>query len=197
MSRFAPRHPEDVARLVESAVLGLVTTHDALGYIATPLPLLAHCDEQGAVREFVGHFARANPQLARAQQSSRAQITFLGPHAYIAPWMVRREDWAPTWNYQFAQFEVDMVFEPDRNDDAIRALVEHLEGVGDTSWSVESVGPRYERLIANVVAFRARVRGSSARFKLGQDEDRQTFDEIVAALGNGPLVAAMRRQRSD
>jgi transcriptional regulator len=197
MSRFAPQDVRDIARLIEAEVLGIVTTHDALGFIATPLPLLAECDDRGQVRQIVGHFARGNPHVARAEQCPSAQITFLGPHGYISPSMVSQNDWAPTWNYRFAQFEVEIEFEPAHNDAAIRALVARMEGVGDAAWSVERVGPRYERLIANVVAFRAHVRRATARFKLGQDENRKAFDEIVASLSGERLAQAMVEQRSE
>jgi transcriptional regulator len=196
MSLFAPRHARDVARLIESEVLGIVTTHDAQGYIATPLPLLVTCDDQSDVCEFVGHFARGNPHFIRAQQSPVAQITFLGPHGYIGPAMVSKPGWAPTWNYQFAQFEVEIEFQPDQNDAAIRALVERMEGSGNDAWSVEQVGERYARMVKNVVAFRAIVRTQAARFKLGQDEDRPSFDEIIASLGKDPLVQPMLEQRA-
>lgn len=197
MSRFAPRDLRDVARLIETEVLGIVTTHDAEGYIATPLPLLAECDEHGEVRKIVGHFARANPHVARAEKCPAAQITFLGPHGYISPSMVSQRDWAPTWNYRFVQFEVEIELQPQRNDAAIRALVARMEGTGEAAWSVERVGARYERLLESVVAFRAHVRRATARFKLGQDETRRNFDDIVASLGGNPLAQAMLEQRPD
>lgn len=197
MSRDAPTGAGDVAALIAAEVLGVVTTHDAHGYLATPLPLLARCDETGAVREIIGHFGRSNPHVARVRDTPTALITFLGPHRYIAPAMVSREGWAPTWNYQFAQLEVEIALDEVENDAAIRALVCHLEGEGADAWTVDRVGPRYDRLVANVVAFRARVTSMAASFKLGQDEDRRTFDEIVGALGTDPLAAAMRVQRPD
>lgn len=197
MNLFAPRHARDVARLIESEMLGIVTTHDAQGFVATPLPLLVDCDEHGAVREFVGHFARSNPHLVRAQQNPVAQITFLGPHGYIGPTTVSKSGWAPTWNYQFAQFEVELLFEPERNDAAIRALVERMEGSGEGAWRVEQVGERYARMVTHVVAFRAIVRSETAKFKLGQDEDRKSFDEIIASLGEDRLVRPMIEQRAD
>ena len=130
MSRFAPRDVRDIARLIEAEVLGIVTTHDALGFIATPLPLLAECDDRGQVRQIVGHFARGNPHVARAEQCPSAQITFLWPHmAIYRPRWSPRMTGAPTWNYRFAQFEVEIEFEPARNDAAIRALVARMEGV--------------------------------------------------------------------
>ena len=197
MSRFVPRDVRDVGRLIEAEVLGIVTTHDGLGFIATPLPLLAECGERGEVRHIIGHFARGNPHVARAKRCPNAQITFLGAHRYISPSMLSQPDWAPTWNYQFAQLEVEIEFEPERNDAAIRALVTRMEGTGEAAWSVERVGARYERLTTNVVAFRAHVQRATARFKLGQDENRKTFDEIVASLGGDRLAQAMLEQRFD
>lgn len=194
MSSYQPRYPDDVARLIGDVVLGVVTTCDADGFIATPLPLLAETDELGTVRAIVGHFARSNPQVARAQASPRALISFMGPHGYIAPAMVSKPGWAPTWNYRFAQFEVEIELQPEQNDSAIRALVAAMEGTGADAWTVEAMGERYHRMVEHVVAFRATVIRSSARFKLGQDEDSQSFGEILQALENTPLAAAMRHQ---
>ncbi|MDG2534156.1 FMN-binding negative transcriptional regulator [Sphingomonas sp. HITSZ_GF] len=192
MSRFAPRHPGDVADMIREEVLGLVTTHDDQGFITTPLPLLAEVDEAGEVQALIGHFASANPHLARAQAMPRAQVSFFGPHGYISPSMVSKPDWGPTWNYRLAQFEVDILFQPGGEDAAIRALAQALEG---DRWQVERMGPRYAQLAAHVVAFRAVVVRSSARFKLGQDESDTSFGEILAALGDVPLARAMRAQR--
>jgi transcriptional regulator len=192
MSRFAPRRPSDVADMIREEVLGLVTTHDEQGFITTPLPLLAEVDDTGEVQALIGHFATANPHVARVRTTPRAQISFFGPHGYISPAMVSKPDWGPTWNYRLAQFEVDIAFQPGAEDAAIRALAEALEG---DAWSVAQMGARYEGLVAHVIAFRATVVRSSARFKLGQDESDTSFGEILSALGDTPLTRAMRTQR--
>jgi transcriptional regulator len=193
VSRFAPRHPGDVAQFIRQEVLGLVTTHDEQGFITTPLPLLAEVGEDGEVRALIGHFAKANPHVARAQRTARAQISFFGPHGYISPGMVSKPDWGPTWNYRLAQFEVDILFEPGHEDAVIRALAAAMEG---EDWCVERMGNRYAGLVAHVVAFRASVVRSSARFKLGQDESDTSFREILSALEDNPLAQAMRSQRA-
>ncbi|PZQ60411.1 MAG: FMN-binding negative transcriptional regulator [Sphingomonas taxi] len=197
MSRYAPRRPGDVARAIDDEVLAILTTHDDAGYIATPLPLLATVDEAGSVTELIGHFALSNPHVERVRRTPAAQVTFLGPHGYVAPAMVSRCGWAPSWNYRFVQMEVDIELRPEENDAAIRALVARMEGVGADRWSIDVVGARYAAMIRHVVAFRARVRRVHARFKLGQDEDPQSFAEIVAALGDAPLAAAMTDQARD
>jgi transcriptional regulator len=197
VSRYAPRKPDDVVRFIADQVLGTITTHDASGYIATPLPLLAELTTDGEIEAIVGHFARSNPHVARVRANPVALVTFLGSHGYIAPSIVSRVGWAPTWNYQFVQLEVQVELDPALNDQAIAALVRHMEGADDQAWSTAQVGARYAQLAAHVVAFRARVRSTAARFKLGQDEDRQSFDEIVTALGPTKLASAMRAQRTE
>nr|WP_229362738.1 hypothetical protein [Sphingomonas sp. PL-96] len=57
------------------------------------------------------------------------------------------------------------------------------------------MGARYAGLLAHVIAFRAIVVRSSARFKLGQDESDTSFGEILSALGDNALARAMRTQR--
>ncbi|WCM25714.1 FMN-binding negative transcriptional regulator [Sphingomonas sp. QA11] len=196
MNRFAPRYPGDVARMIREEVLGLVTTHDAQGFITTPLPLLAELDDVGEVRALIGHFALANPHFARARATPQAQISFFGPHGYIGPGMVSKPGWAPTWHYRLAQFEVEIDLRPEASDAAIRALVEAMEGAGEGAgegaWTIEQMGERYARLVAHVVAFRARVIRASTRFKLGQDEDEKSYGEILAALGDSALARTMR-----
>ncbi|HUD30107.1 MAG TPA: FMN-binding negative transcriptional regulator [Novosphingobium sp.] len=191
MGQFSPRDPADVARMVREDVLALVTTHDAQGYVATPLPLVAEVDGHGAVTGFIGHFARSNPHLERVRAAPRALVTFLGPQGYISPAMVSAPGWGPTWNYRFAQFEVEIVVEDERGPDAVRTLVAAMEG---DAWDVSRMGARFDQLARHVAAFRARVVGMDARFKLGQDENRQTFGEIVDALGPSPLARAMLDQ---
>lgn len=195
MSRFAPRNPGDVARMVREEVLGLVTTHDADGFISTPLPLIAELNGAGEVVALIGHFARSNPHVARVTSTPKALISFFGPHGYISPTIVSRPDWGPTWNYRLAQFEVEIELRPGREDAAIRDLAAVLEGEGDDRWDVERMGDRYARLIEHVIAFRAQVFRSTARFKLGQDESALTFQEITSALAGSKLSDAMRDQR--
>jgi transcriptional regulator len=197
MSRFAPRRAGDVARLIEQEMLALVITHDDAGYIATPLPLLAETDADGNVCALVGHFACTNPHVDRIARQPEALVTVMGPHGAIPTAPVTKPGWAPTWNYAFAQFEVTVRLEPELTEAAVRDLVSAVEGTHDSAWTTERMGARYESLIGHVIGFRATVRRSSARFKLGQDEDRTTFAEILSHLRDSPLADAMRQQADD
>src|SRR3546814_11955840 len=61
--------------------------------------------------------------------------------------------------------------------DAIERLVAKME---DGAWSTASLGPRYEKMLGQIIAFRAHVRSAEHSFKLGQDESPQGLAEIVA-----------------
>jgi transcriptional regulator len=197
MSPFAPRSTADIARLVRDHPLAMLVSQGGTGFAATPLPLLLETGEAGEAIALIGHFARSNPQVAALAADPRAIAIFQGPHGYVSPRIVSRLGWAPTWNYAVVRFEVEIALQPERNDAAIRALAEAMEGRGPGAWTVEAVGARYERLIQHVVAFRARITGTHATFKLGQDEDATSFAEILAGIGDPALAALMRDQRED
>lgn len=192
MTRYAPARPGDVADFVREQVLGLIVSGGDGDHAVTPLPLLPTVDARGQVIEFFGHFARSNPQIETLKTDPRALILYQGPHAYIPPAWVSKPDWAPTWNYALAQFEVEVRFLPEENHRSIIALVEALEG---EAWSVDRMGERYDRMLPHILAFRARVTRQQARFKLGQDESDQSFGEILAAMGDTPVAAMMRKAR--
>ncbi len=94
-----------------------------------------------------------------------------------------------------AQFEVDIRLLPEENDRAITELVNALEGQEPGAWSAAAMGDRYAKMLPHIVAFRATVIRTEAKFKLGQDESATAFDEIVAALGDTPLSQMMRMAR--
>jgi transcriptional regulator len=192
MSAF-DAEPEDVAELIAAYPLAWVVSGGPADFSATPLPLLGETDAEGRIISLFGHFARSNPQVAALERDPRAAILFHGPHGYISPTLVSNPTWGPTWNYAVARFEVDIEFLPDETADAVWRLAAALENDSPPRWTPAAMGERYDKLIQHIVAFRATVRTATARFKLGQDEQRGTFDEIVEGLGASELADWMTR----
>lgn len=191
MSPYAPRQPEQVAELIREYPLGLVVSGEAANFAATPLPLLPEVDEQGRVVALFGHFARSNPQVAALTANPRAAIIFQGPQGYVSPRFVSNLTWGPTWNYAMVRFVTEVEFVPNENAEAIRRLSEALEGAGSEAWTAARMGARYEQLLTRIIAFRAHVLDEEAKFKLGQDEHRRTFAEIIRNHPNGELTRWM------
>lgn len=193
MSRYAPRSEEDVAHLIAEYPLGLVVSTSGGGFAATPLPLLAERGSDGRILSLLGHFARSNPQVEALSRDPRAAILFQGPQGYVSPRLVSNLTWGPTWNYAMVKFDAEIAFVPDENDHAIRTLARSLESDPAHPWTPDRMGDRYKELVKRVVAFRATVQSMEAKFKLGQDEAPETFDQIVQGIDNRDLAAWMVR----
>lgn len=163
--------------------------------VATPLLLLER-DARG-VPVLIGHFARANPQLAAIQKNSEALVVFRGPHGYISPsWFTDRTQ-APTWNFATVQFRVRIRLEPSEESAAkvVDALSDAMESGRPHAWHPQELGARYSKLIPHVVAFRADIVSTRAKFKLGQNERLDVLHEAISGLeneGSATLAAAMR-----
>lgn len=189
---FAPHSPADIVRLIAEYPLAWVISRD---FKSTPLPLMAETDAEGNIVSLVGHFARRNPQVTALMADPHALILFQGPQGYISPRIVSKPAWGPTWNYAVARFEVSIDFVPEEIDEAIRHMAAHLERDRDDPWVVEDMGPRYADMRRYIIGFRATVLHAHVTFKLGQDEDAQSFKEITMALGATPLGRWMSGQR--
>ena len=80
-----------------------------------------------------------------------------------------------------------------------RVIAPDIRGFGESQppspWSMEDMGPRYERLRTGIIAFKANIVERRVKFKLGQDERDDTFPEILHGLeqdGHAALIAMMR-----
>nr|WP_315218335.1 alpha/beta hydrolase fold domain-containing protein [uncultured Duganella sp.] len=182
--KFLPRSPADLVDLVRQQPLAWIVSGAGAGLQASVLPVQLECDAAGAPLRLLGHFGRNNPQWQALALSPRAKVLLLGPHGYISPsWYVDRSQ-APTWNYAWAQFDVDVEIRdtPQDADALLRGLVDAMEAGRPAAWRVGDMGPRYDRLSSGVVGFHARVVSVASRFKMGQDERDDVFADIVRGL---------------
>jgi transcriptional regulator len=189
---YDPRDASDLLRLVRDYPLAWIVSSGGAGFAATPLPMVAEPNAAGEIASLMGHFALRNPHVEILRATPRALILFSGPQAYISPEHVTRPQWAPTWNYAVARFEVDIELLPQANGEALGKLTEQMERDRRKPWTIAKMGERYGRIVGHVMAFRAHVRSVDATFKLGQDETPQTFTEIVTAMPDETLVRWMR-----
>jgi transcriptional regulator len=183
-----------VDRLIESHPFAqLVSVHDGAP-VCTPLPLLL--ERKGDAAWLIGHFARSNPQVSMLRRAPRAVAIFMGPHGYISPSWMRDRTQAPTWNYATVHCDIEVAFDESEQAGhaALERLVAHLEKDRPSAWTTGDMGARYDRLFTAVVAFRARILNTAAKFKLGQNERTDVFDDILGGLrrnGADDLADAM------
>lgn len=185
---YDPRDAADIARLIAEYPLAWVISGD---FHASPLPLIAETDDSGNVAALFGHCALRNALVADFRANPRGLILFNGPADYVPTSLLSKPDWAPTWNFAVLRFTVEVEFVAGETRDAIEQLVAKME---DGAWSTASLGPRYDKMLDQIIAFRAHVRSAEHSFKLGQDESAQGFAEIVAGHRDRTLAKWMEGQ---
>ncbi len=123
---FEPRTEADLLQLIAEYPLAWVVSVGGAGFGATPLPLLAEPDAAGTIVSLLGHFALSNPHVAMLRTAPQATVLFMGPNGYLSPELVSKPDWAPTWNYATAQFDVEIELRPQENARALEQLVDWM-----------------------------------------------------------------------
>ena len=195
-SRSFEPDPAAVDRLVADHPFAQVVSIDGDRPVCTPLPLVL---ERAPDDDWlIGQFARANPQVDLLRRQPRALAVFMGAQGYVSPSWMRDRTQAPTWNYETVHFEVEVAFDEGGSAPhaALERLVAHMERGRPQAWSSRDMGPRYAQLAKAVVAFRARIVSTQAKFKLGQNERADVYEDILAGLarnGRFDLVDAMKR----
>ena len=190
----------DIDRLVAEHPFALLVSATGHAPVATPLPLLLERDAEGNAA-LIGHFARNNPQVELLRRQPRALAVFTGAHGYMSPSWLRDRTQAPTWYYATVHFEVDVTLQDDTTatDDALERLVAHMDVGRPDAWRADELGARYPKLASVVIAFRAHVVATHARFRLGQGERGDVLADQRDALrreGGFALLAAMDRAGS-
>lgn len=176
---------EAAARLIDRYPLAWVVSRD---FSASVLPLLAERDADGQIVSIIGHCSRRNPLVEDFARDPAGLILFNGPAGFVSTRYVANPDWAPTWNFAVLRFTADVEFLPDQTEPFVQRLLDHMEGQFPGRWSTDELGDRYGDLLSRIIGFRATVRETKPHFKLGQDEGRATFDDIVANLPDRDLA---------
>ncbi|MBL0914070.1 MAG: FMN-binding negative transcriptional regulator [Sphingopyxis sp.] len=183
----------DVRKLVTDDPLAWVCGGGAADMEASLLPLIGVYDEQGALVELIGHLMRSNPLHAALVADPRATILFHGPDSYVSPEHAGVRDWGPTWNYAQIKARAEVHFDDALTEPSLDMLIDAMEKGRLQPWSKEELGERYRGMLGRIIGFRATVTELTGKFKLGQDESRETLAMIVETLPDDATVDWMRR----
>ncbi|KCZ94095.1 FMN-binding negative transcriptional regulator [Hyphomonas johnsonii] len=181
---------ESIARFIaENPMAWIVPAADPSA--AFLMPLLLEVDANGSPTTFLGHLPRSAPATSRLLEQPDAVVLFLGPNAYIQPSWISKPGWAPTWNFVSLKAAGTINMDSSLSAEAVTRLVDHMEGMTASGWTVDKIGPRFDDLLKHIMGFRIRIDTLTPRFKVGQDESPQSQREIRSALAGHPLVKWM------
>ena len=187
--RYEEKDPETIHSFVrENSFAVLVTVQDGLP-VATHIPLLMEKNEQG--RDIlVGHISSGNGQKHSLVNGAKVLAIFAGPHAYISPrWYTRIN--VPTWNYISVHIYGTLtVMEGDALRAALNRLVHNYEQHFPRPVHVDEIPEKeLEADYRGVVGFQILVEEVQAAYKLSQNRDEGSYQQVIVELDKGDEMA--------
>jgi transcriptional regulator len=197
---FAAHDRAAIARLMHDYPFATLVTPAASGPLVSHLPLIFLPDREPH-GTLIGHFARANPHAAAAENADTIAI-FHGPHAYVSPsWYAKPAAAVPTWNYAVihAHGRLVLASEPGQTRAILDVMVHRFESSRAAPWRLGLDRERLGAMVAAIIGFRMEVKRFDAKFKLSQNrtpEDQARVASALAAEGYADADATAAWMRS-
>ena len=168
--------------------------------VATQVPLFI--DERGGKFFLTGHIMRNTDHHKAFEQNSNVLVVFTGPHTYVSATWYDNPYQASTWNFMSVHAKGKIRFcSQDELIDVLRRLTLYYENNNGTSTTVfDNLEVDYRnRLITAIVAFEIEVASLEHVFKLSQDRDEKSYDNIVKNLkekeGDAATIGKLMEER--
>lgn len=157
--------------------------------VGTHIPLLLEKDDQG--RDIlVGHISRGNDQKHTLVDGAKVLAIFPGPHAYVSPrWYTQIN--VPTWNYMAVHvYGVLTVMEGEVLRAALSRLMRNYEHGMPKPVAMEEIPEKQLAAeMRGIVGFSILVEEIQAAYKLSQNRDEASYQEVTRELASGDEVA--------
>ncbi len=153
--------------------------------VATQVPVFI--DEKDGKLFLTGHIMRQTDHHKAFEQNRNVLAVFTGPHTYVsATWYTKPV--GSTWNYMSVHANGIIRF-GDTNElrSILRRLTLHYENNNTASTTVfDNLPAEYtERMMKAIVPFEIEINDLQHVFKLSQDRDEKSYDNIISKLKEG------------
>lgn len=157
--------------------------------VATQVPLLF--SEKEGVLYIRGHIMKGNDHHKAFEKNTQALVVFTGPHTYVSASWYENKQQASTWNYMSVHARGELRFLSE-NDllimlDELTAFYEN--NPASPSLYKELPGEYVQRLSKAIVAFEIMVESIENVFKLSQNKDEKSYENIINRLQLGDCQA--------
>ncbi|MDF2192529.1 FMN-binding negative transcriptional regulator [Paraflavitalea sp. CAU 1676] len=153
--------------------------------VATQVPFLFA--ERNGKLVLRGHVMRNTDHHKAFQQNPHVLALFTGPHTYVSASLYTDPQQGSTWNYITVQAQGELSFleEADLRQ-VLRDTTTHFEGGPHTPGAYENLPEEYiAKLIKAIVGIEIVVTQIDNVFKLSQNRDEASYDNIINDLNEG------------
>ena len=157
--------------------------------VATQVPFLFNLVEEQLFLQ--AHIMRNTDHHLALQQQEEALVVFTGPHTYVSASWYANPQQASTWNYMsvHARGKIRFLQQADLLQ-LLDQLTTTFENNPNSPASYQSMPEEYiHRLSKAIVAFEIQVQSLEGIFKLSQNKDQASYENIIIQLAKGDEAA--------
>ncbi|MFL5811790.1 MAG: FMN-binding negative transcriptional regulator [Flavisolibacter sp.] len=170
--------------------------------IATQIPVFI--EERGGKLFMTGHMMRQTDHHKAFEKNPNVLCVFTGHHTYVSATWYSDPHQASTWNYMSVHVKGKLSFLDDQGlIDVLKKTSLHFENDNQNSTTVfDNLSPDYTgRLMKAIIAFEVEVESIDHVFKLSQNRDKKSYENIIQKLesqdADGAVIAGAMKERKD
>lgn len=170
--------------------------------VATQIPVFI--EEKDGRKILRGHIMKNTDHHLAFLHHPDVLVVFTGHHIYVSGTWYSNPHTPSTWNYMSVHAKGLIRFlDDDALIDVLRMTTLHFENQNAQATTIyDNLPPAYtERLMKAIVAFEIEVTEMNTVFKLSQDRDAQSYENIISKLKeqgeNGKVIAEEMIKRKE
>lgn len=196
---YREENREKILELLRQIDFAILVAYDGEKPVASHL--MMEVMEEGEKLFVNGHMSKANDLWKMLDKNAEVLVIFQGPHTYISPTWYNHVN-VPTWNYQSVHVygKPQIITDKSLTYGILKRLMDRYEPNGPSA--MEALPQDFvEKEMKGIVAFQIEVTKIEASYKLSQNRDDESYQNIVAELEKRPddlsrgVAAAMRQNR--
>ncbi len=169
--------------------------------VATQVPVLIK--ERNGVLFLQAHIMRQTDHHKAFEQNPNVLVVFTAPHTYVSASWYENKQQGSTWNYQAVHVKGELGF---LNETQLLQILEELttqfENNDNSPAGYKNLPQDYiDKMSKAIVAFEIKVTAIDHVFKLSQNRDVKSYDNIVSKLSSGnanqQFIANQMKERKE
>ena len=196
---FKAKDHAEVLDFMKANPFVIISGVDKEGFpVAAQVPILLKIDNEKIV--ISGHIMRKQQHTIAFENNNKVLVIFSGPSAFVSASLYTNQQQASTWNYQSVHAKGALHFKDDKHlYQLLEELTLHFEKDANAPTQVKNLAPEYlEQNMKAIVSFEIEVSDLQHVFKLSQNRDEASHENIKKELSNGNaackhMAAAMKR----
>lgn len=169
--------------------------------VATQIPVFI--EQRDDKLYLSGHMMRNTDHHKAFVRNPSVLCVFTGPHTYVSATWYNNPHQASTWNYMSVHMKGVMSF---LDEESLIAVLQktslHFENNIATTTTYDNLSDEYKLpLLKAIVAFEIEVKEIDNVFKLSQNHNKETYENIIEELGakdnDAAAIAAEMSKRKD